>query len=213
VERLVSKLATKNRRVAIYADEENKWYSLNLSRDIAEKVRGRGGTIVIEEFIGPSHSLYDSSIKLTAGSKCPELIVYVGVSHHGLLLRDQLSDLGISVPIIFTDGCLVASLLSNTSKYAGRTFILSPAELAAESLLLPSYKGIGRDAYQLATTIIGKSNGTRKGVREVIENYRETLGFVGKAGRYGFSPNGENEKRDYCVYEIKGGQLEKVVDY
>ncbi|MCK4886926.1 MAG: hypothetical protein KAS96_06020 [Planctomycetes bacterium] len=212
IERLVSKLAT-NRKVAIYGDEDNQSYSINLLRDIANKVRKKGGTIVIEELIGPTNSFYNSIVKWTSESKHPEVIVYVGVSHHGLLFLDQISELDISVPIIFTDGCLVTSLLSNISKYTGRAFILSPAEFTEEDMFLPSYKHIGEDAFTLASSVIKRSDGTRNGVRNLIANNKKDLGFFGKAGRYGFSPHGENEEGVYFVYEIKGGKLERFTNY
>ena len=212
IERLVSKFAP-NRKVAIYEDEENQSYSINLSRDIADKIRKKGGKIVIEELIGPSNSIYNSVIKWSSENKHPEVLVYVGVSHHGLLLLDQLSELDISVPIIFTDGCLVTSLLSNIYKYSGRSFILSPAEFKDEDLFLPSYKPIGEDAYMLASKIIQGSDGTRVGVISYIENHKKEFDFSGKAGKYGFNPLGENEARDYVVYEMKGGKLVRFNDF
>jgi hypothetical protein len=213
IERLVSKFSFR-RKVAIYGDEENQAYSINLSRDIADKIRRKGGKIVIEELIGPTNSFYNSVIKWTLERKRPEIIVYVGVSHHGLLLLDQLSELDISVPIIFTDGCLVKSLLINiSSKFLGKAFILSPAEFKEEDLFLPSYIPIGKDAYMLASIIIKGSNSTREGVLNYITNHKKELSFVGEAGRYGFNLNGENEERDYFVYEIKGAKLERFTDF
>ncbi len=212
IERLVSKFAP-NRKVAIYGDEENQSYSINLSRDIADKIRKKGGRIIIEELIGPSNSFYNSSFIWGLESIRPEVVIYVGVSHHGLLLLDQISELDISTPIIFTDGCLVTSLLSNTWKIPSRAFILSPAEFKEENLFLPSYRPIGEDAYTLASIIIKGSDGTRKGVRDYIANNKKDLSFVGKAGRYEFDPYGENEERDYFVYEIVGGKLKPYTDY
>lgn len=213
IERLVSEFAP-NRRVAIFGDEENQSYSINLSRDISDKIRKKGGKIVIEELIGPTNSIYNSAIKWNdIEDKRPEVLVYVGVSHHGLLLLDQISELNISIPIIFTDGCLVTSLLSNISKYSGRAFILSPAKFEEENLFLPSYKPIGADAYRLASLLIKESDGTREGVLDCIQNHKKKLTFVGKAGRYRFDPYGENEDRGYLVYEMKGGQLVRFIDY
>jgi hypothetical protein len=54
------KTAAPEPRVAIYGDQENSFYSLNLSRDIASRIRSAGGQILIEELLGPTHSIYSS---------------------------------------------------------------------------------------------------------------------------------------------------------
>lgn len=216
IEALVKRFAA-NRRVAIYGDEENQSYSINLSRDIADRIRRKGGVIVIEELIGPTNSFYNSSVKWTSGERRPQIIIYAGVSHHGLLLLDQISQLDISVPIIFSDGCLVPSLLVNTSQKLsrkGRAFVLSPAEFKEGDIrLLPSYKPIGIDAYNLASTIINRSPGTREGVFNYISKHRKEISFAGEAGKYSFNLYGDLEDRKYIVYEMIGGRLVPFTDY
>jgi hypothetical protein len=108
---------------------------------------------------------------------------------------------------------LVSSLIVNSSKYPGRSFILSPAEFKEEGLFLPSYKPIGVDAYTLSSMIIKKTDGTRKGVYQYIAEHKKELGFTGEAGRYEFDPIGENEARNYFIYEMKNGKLEKFTNY
>jgi hypothetical protein len=146
----------------------------------------------------------------TSSKMAPGVIIYAGVSHHGLLLLDQLSlHQPLAIPIIFTDGCLTKSLLSNGgSKLLGRGFIVSPAEFRGESTMLPSYEPIGEDAYTLASKILRQcDNCTREEVAEYLSNNKNQLSFEGKAGKYDFGYDGNNNGRDYFIYEMKGGKL------
>ncbi|MGD0458233.1 MAG: ABC transporter substrate-binding protein [Terriglobia bacterium] len=213
IQRLVREM-TKNQRVAIYGDEENSFYSLGLSRDIASRVRTSGGKVLIEEMLGPNNSI-DSSLRWWAKPALPpEIIVYVGVAHHGLLLIDQLSEIKVSAPIIFTDGCMVGSLLTNVSKIRNRAFVLSPVGSEKVTDQMPTYEPIGRDAYNLATRIISSCQTySRAGIRACMSPKNAIQMANGFAGEYRFNADGNNDAMTYKVYEITGGHLQRLKGY
>ena len=212
----VFKLIKDNRRVAIFIDEENQSYSLNLSRDIADKIRTAGGKVLIEEFIGPSNSFYNSLNIWSNGNIKPNVIIYVGVSHHAFLLIDQLSTHNITEPIIFTDGCLVEAIFQQaSSKYEGNSYILSPTELKddEETSKKDSYMIIGQDTYKLIRFIFQKSKASRKRVYKYIATNKNEIIFSGFAGKYEFNADGNNEGRNYKVYQIIGGRTKEIKDF
>lgn len=209
IQRLIVSLVRRP-RVALYVDEENPVYSLNLSRDIASRVRSKGGSVVIEEKLGPSNSIY-SSLPAWTSQKTPDVIVYVGVAHHGLLLIDQLSELKIGVPVIFTDGCMVGALQDNILRIPNRAFVLSPVGIGLQKDRMPTYEPIGRDAYTLASMLLSSSSDcTRAKLRNYItisHTKQQSISLDGVAGKYLFNADGNNEGMDYKVYEITGGKL------
>jgi hypothetical protein len=214
VQRLIAHLATESPpRIAIYGDQENPRYSEDLSRDIASRVRERGGRILIEEMLGPSNSIYNS-LHVWQGESPPDVIVYVGVAHHGLLLIDQLRELGIQQPIIFTDGCMVNPLIENISRIRNRAFVLSPVGNRAEGKF-PTYEPIGRDAHTLASRLLSSCKGCdREDIRILIEDRDDALIVTsGQAGEYRFDSDGNNRAMTYQIYEITGGVLKIVRDF
>lgn len=213
IQNLVRELVPEQ-RVAIYGDQENSFYSLNLSRDIASRIRSGGGNILIEEMIGPTNSIY-SSIAAWRGQNPPNVIVFVGVAHHSLLLIDQCRDLGIEAPIIFTDGCMVGSLLTNISKIPNRAFVLSPVGTQRLNDQMPTYEPVGRDAYGLVSRIVTSCNDcTRAGLRRYVSEQKQAIQLLnGYAGEYRFDADGNNNSMSYKVYEITGGKLRRVTGY
>lgn len=214
IQSLVRELAP-DQRVAIYSDEENSFYSLGLSRDIASRIRNSGGNILIEQMLGPTNSIY-SSLAAWKGQNPPKVIVFVGVAHHSLLLIDQCLELGIDVPIIFTDGCMVGSLLTNISKIPNRAFVLSPVGTQRlNNDQMPTYEPIGRDAYSLASRIITScSDCTRAGLRRFVSEQKQSIQLLnGHAGEYRFDADGNNSATTYKVYEITDGKLKGVAGH
>lgn len=196
-----------NQRIAIYVDEENQVYSLDLSREVASNVRRKGGAIVLEQTIGPLNSLFSSGAAWTADSP-PEAIVYVGVAHHAFLLIDQVRELQIGVPLIFTDGVMVNQLTQYIARIPNRAFVLSPVGSSRSDGALPTYEPIGNDAFNLAKRLIGDCAGrcARSELRRVVTQVKgQTVLSHGLAGAYEFTSDGNNRGISYKVYEITGG--------
>lgn len=211
IQRLVTRLAP-HQRVAIYGDQENPLYSIDLSRDIASRVREKGGEVLVEEMLGPTNSIF-ASLPVWKSSLPPEVVVYVGVAHHGLLLIDQLKALGLTVPVVFTDGCMVQTLIDNIARIPNKAFVLSP--VGSSSSQMPTYEPIGTDAFTLANQLINQcSECTRESLRKVVEQAKgTTLLANGKAGKYEFLQEGNNVGMDYKVYDITGGNLQLLRDF
>jgi len=202
----------ESKNIVIYGDEDNRSYSINLSRIIADRLRKGDKRISIQELIGPSNSIASTISFL----KNANVIVYVGVSHHASLLIDQLSLLELDIPLIMTDGCLVASIFSTASqKYEDKCYIASPAILNNENQFISPYKVIGKDTYQILKGIISETFPTRKNVYETIEGMRnEGKKFTCKDNNnreediryYEFNSEGNNVG-EYFMYPITEGRL------
>lgn len=211
IQRLTKHLAPRG-RVAIFLDDENPFYSTNLSRDIASKIRKEGGKIVIEEVLGQGNSIYPSIQAWNSAKSRPDVIVWVGVAHHGLLLIDQLAALGIKTPVIFTDGALVSELMDNITRIQNRAFVLSPVgPLQETASQMPTYKGIGKDAFQLAQLIIRNSDDiSRSGVRQYVSSHKDDIHLPNsQAGSYSFDVDGNNKDAEWKVFEITKGTFKQ----
>lgn len=207
-----------NKRIAIVVDEENSVYSINLSRAIASTIRKSGGQILMEQGIGPSHTVFDALQKWSTRGEPnaearPGVIVYVGVAHHGMLLVDQMENLAVKIPIIFTDGCMVQNLIQHASRRV-EGYILSPVQKSKEKDTLVTYEPIGSDSAKLVNRLISECPDCGRGeLREHIETQRSAgkLEFRGDAGSYKFSALGQNEDMSYRSYKIlPDGQLEEL---
>jgi len=196
-------------RVAIYGDQENPLYSEDLIRDISSKIREAGGSILVEEMIGPTSSFYNS-LPVWDLKRPPQVIIYAGVAHHGFLLIDQLKELEISVPLIFTDGSMISELIENISKIPNKAFVLSPVGNKTQPEVFPTYEAIGKDAYTLLNKFV-KSCGDcdRTKMREIVSDAKNKRYLEnGAAGDYYFDAFGENSAMPFLVYEITGGKFE-----
>jgi ABC-type branched-subunit amino acid transport system substrate-binding protein len=207
VQQLAQNLSS-NPRVAIYGDQENPLYSEDLMRDVASRIREKGGAILVEEMIGPTSSIYNS-LSIWERERPPDLIIYIGVGHHGLLLMDQLGALGIKAPIIFTDGSMVEAVIRNISRIPNKAFVLSPVGQEGEPSRFPTYEPIGADAYTLTKMLVEScENCNKANMRSVFDSVKSTNYLSnGRAGAYRFDALGNNIGMDYRVYEITGGKI------
>jgi ABC-type branched-subunit amino acid transport system substrate-binding protein len=209
IQQLIKTLSPQQ-RIAIYSDEENPTYSLDLSRSIASTVRDKGGAPIIEQMIGPTNSIF-TSLPVWHGHTPPQLIVYVGVAHHGFLLIDQIRALDIRAPIIFTDGVMVNQLTRYIGRLPNKAFVLSPVSSPHSDKSLPTYEPIGRDAFNLARILIGNcADCTRAELRKVVAGVKgQNVLANGDAGAYEFDLEGNNKSMQYTIYEITGGSPQR----
>lgn len=211
-------------RAAIYADLTNPIYSVNLSRDIAENIREKGGAVLVEELIGITHSglthSFFTSMPIWHSKNPPNIIIYTGVFHHCKLLIDQISALEIKVPIIFSDGCMENKLLYYLDKtqLTNKAFLVLPVTVPGENKSkeirkedMPSFSIYGHDAVLLIKRILDHKDlkdYTRSAVADFVRTNRTQISFEnGKAGKYGFNDKGENAMIEFSVYEVTGGNL------
>jgi len=215
VERVVSDRKEEVIKAAIYADLTNPVYSVNLSRDIAKKIRERGGVVLVEELIGTSrtganHSFFTSLPVWNSKSK-PNIIIYAGVLHHCLLLLDQISALEINAPLIFSDGCMEKDLLKYLKEIPNEAYLISAVK--GEEGEVPSFKKYGLDAVELIRFIFNHEqlNGCdRADIADFIKKKREEMGIKleGKnAGDYKFDKEGENTLIKFHTYDVTRGKL------
>lgn len=193
-------LSKKMNRIAILVDEDNSTYSNNLSTNISALVRNNGGQIVLKRNYGNSNRLLNNIDELRNNGMMPELIVFVGVSSNGLLLIDEINSLKLNIPILFTDGCTVQTLIEKARKLPAETYFVS-----AVSEQSHTYTPIGIDASALAKLIIERIEGgvTRKKVSDYVEKHRGEIVLTGKAGAYVFNADGNNTRMNFQVYPCR----------
>jgi ABC-type branched-subunit amino acid transport system substrate-binding protein len=198
---------TKNGRVIILVDEENKKYSNDLSKSLAEKIIKNNGQIITMKEYGNSSRFIDIYSKLNK-TNLPELIIFAGVSNNGLILIDELNSMNIDIPVLFTDGCAVETLIKRADSYKGLKYVLSSVNLSRKTNLA-TYEPIGKDAFDLVKKIINDSGGiSRMDINTHIQNNKTKIILEGgNAGSYEFGEDGNNKRMNFIVYKILNGQL------
>ena len=199
--------------IAVFGDENNRSYSINMMENISSALRKSKKYVFSETLIGPSGYSLPSLNFLEKASA----IVYAGVTHHAMLLKDQLRLINISdkVPFIMTDGCLGKSIYEQ--KHSEHTYVLSPINFekdTKDTQKTVSYRTIGIDAYNLCAKILKKSKSTRESIYKTIENDRnssddnKTINIKSDSGKsYKFNADGNNDGWGYSVYQIKNNTL------
>lgn len=204
----------ENPKVAILVDEENLTYSKNLSQKISDKLiseKGNGGTVVLKKNYGNSNRFIDNYELLKLHSQLPDIIVFVGISTNGSLLMEELENLNLSIPIIFTDGCTVNTLMNSAKDYPNYYFV-SAVQKPSNETDAPTYQPVGEDAQELSKLIIDgvEEEITRESVATYISTIKKGNSEImsnGKAGKYRFDFDGENASMFWNVYHYVNGKL------
>ena len=213
---IFSKFKNAVPKVAIYCDEENTTYSYNLSQKIADYILLSSGKIVLKKNYGNSNRLINDFERLKSNNILPDIIVFVGISSNGSLLKEELNSLNIKIPVIFTDGCTVKNLMDN-AKNDSNLYFVSAVKKPTNENESPTYQPVGEDAKQLAELIINKIPGniTRASVSQYIagEKSRQEIAVnTGKAGNYNFNGLGNNTEMYWKVYSYVDGKLKLIFD-
>ena len=214
-------------KVAIYSDEENTTYSHNLSQRIADKIildetkNNKKGIIVLKKDYGNSHRLIDDITNFREYCQIPDVIVFVGISSNGSVLMEELENLNIKIPVIFSDGCTVNNLMRK-SKSNPNNYFVSAINFGEENEenLAPTYNPVGIDAQTLSSLIISNISGniTRESVAEYITKIRkeniQMMDNGANGSKYQFNANGDNMSQDmkWRVYSYINDNLEKVYE-
>lgn len=205
----------ENPKVAIYMDEENLTYSQNLSQKISDKILKYNGTIILKKNYGNSNRLINDKELLQKHDQMPDIFVFVGISSNGSLLMEELKNLDINIPVVFTDGCTVKSLMDKSRNNPNHYYI-SAVQKPINENDAPTYQPVGEDARELAKLILKSIDGdvTRKSVYDYIVKIKTENKMImddGKAGKYQFNDLGENLQMHWKVYHYENGAL--TVDY
>jgi len=201
VQAIRSVVKKKAFKVAIYSDSDNPFYSINLTRDVANIAREAGGLIIAEETIGPFNSFY-SSLSMYRTRTKPDIIVYNGLVHNGLLLLDQLQNTNLNFPIILSDGCMSNKLVKYL-KGERKIFITSTVKVK-ENIKNLTYSSYGEDTYKIIEKIINDITIiNRKNLYQYISKNKENIQLdYGTAGKYKFNGYGENVLAKYSIYKV-----------
>ena len=208
----------KNPKVVIYVDEDNLTYSENLSQQISDKIIRSKGTIVLKKNYGNSNRLindYHLLFNRNSNDKIrisPDIVVFVGISTNGSLLMEEVNNLKIDIPVIFSDGCTVNNLMRKSQNNINHYFV-SAVEKNFNENSTPTYQTVGEDARELAVKILKSVKGdiTKQSVNEYVHYIRKKQELVlddGKAGKYVFDNKGENTQMSWKLYHYVDGELE-----
>ena len=134
---------------------------------------------------------------------------------------EELENLNIKIPVIFSDGCTVNNLMRK-SKSNPNNYFVSAINFGEENEenLAPTYNPVGIDAQTLSSLIISNISGniTRESVAEYITKIRkeniQMMDNGANGSKYQFNANGDNMSQDmkWRVYSYINDNLEKVYE-
>ncbi|MBC8753574.1 hypothetical protein H2O64_02750 [Kordia sp. YSTF-M3] len=215
IKNFIFKKKPDNPKVLIYVDEDNLTYSENLSQQIADKTIKGKGTVVLKKNYGNSNRFINDYKLLVDNNLMPDMIIFVGISTNGSLLMEEVNNLNIKIPVVFTDGCTVESLMKKSVNNSNHYFV-SAVEKYFNGNATTTYQTVGQDAKDLATAILKGTKGiiTRSSVNDYVHEIRKKQTMVlddGKSGKYSFDDKGENTEMNWKLYHYIDGELE--LDY
>ena len=212
IKNFITQKIPKKPKVLIYVDEDNLTYSKNLSQKIADKIIKSQGTVVLKKNYGNSNRLINDYELLTKNNQEPNIIIFVGISINGSLLMEEINNLSIKIPVVYTDGCTVSSLMRK-SKFSKNNYFVSAVDKSYNGNSTPTYEPVGSDSKGIAINIIRKikKQVTRESLNKIVYNIREEQIRIkedGKAGLYSFDNNGENTELSWKLYNFTNGELQ-----
>jgi len=214
ITRFILNKISNTAKVIILVDEENQTYSNNLAKNVASGIIAGEGNIILSKYYGNNNRFVPEYEVLRKNKIKFDVIVYVGISSNGILLIEEMKTLKIKTPIIFTDGCTVEELMEKAKQAFGNNAYFLSAVSKLENNIKPTYEPIGKDAFNLAMSILKAVEGqgpiTRESVSRYVAENKTNIDFSGEAGYYHFSEDGNNDKMDFIVYTYRNNTLNDV---
>lgn len=200
-------------KVLILVDEDNPTYSKNLSKNIANQIISDDGNVLLSKTYGNNNRLIDTYSNLKNLKLLPSVIVFSGTSSNGLILIEELKNLNINIPVIFSDGCTVEQLMKKAKNILGdNAYFLSSVSKSRKGFE-PTYEPIGKDAYSLLKLVLNSIDGeiTRENISLFVREKKSKITLnVGFAGQYAFNAEGNNEKMNFKIFTYSNGILMEV---
>lgn len=205
------------KKVAIIFNSDTEW-SVGVKEVFKNRYLALGGTIVAEEGVLYTSNDYRAVISKIKSTD-PELIYFPSMINAAIVGLKQMSELGLSVPVIggdVWDDVKIPQTLGPSAN--GTRFSVMANKQLPESFItemakdargkdLNAYSPRFYDAIKVLASVMDKAGDDTSAIKDQLYKLK---GYVGISDVYTMDQNGDLDRASYAIKEFRNGQIVEI---
>jgi branched-chain amino acid transport system substrate-binding protein len=206
------------RRVAVLHNDDP--YGIGLAGAVADNLSAMGAEVVTQIQVAVEQSDYSLEVPQVAGAS-PDAVFYAGYEVECPFLRYALTQAGVGVPLLASDGCFLSATIDDSNETAEGMYVSafgpSPWTTAGDEWI-KAYQDVeyrNPDTYSLngytamEVLLDGAGKAGDLGSQAVASAIRG-LDFNSLLGPISYDPSGDLKDPAIYIFQIQGGQFVQV---
>lgn len=206
------------RRVAVLHNDDP--YGIGLAETVAGNLRALGAEVVTQIQVAVEQSDYSLEVPQVVEAS-PDAVFYAGYEVECPYLRYALSQAGVSVPLLASDGCFLSATIDESNETAEGMYVsaFGPSPWAiADDEWVKAYQDVeyrNPDTYSLngytamEVLLDGAQNAGDFGGPAVADAIRR-LDFDSLLGHISYNPAGDLKDPTIYIFRVRGGEFVQV---
>jgi branched-chain amino acid transport system substrate-binding protein len=206
------------RRVAVLYNDDP--YGIGLAEAVAENLRAMGSEVVNQIQVAVEQSDYSQEVPQIAGAS-PDAVFYAGYEVECPYLRYALSQAGVTVPFLASDGCFLSATIDESNETAEGMYVsaFGPSPWAAAGdEWIKAYQDVeyrNPDTYSLNGYVAMEVllDGVEKAGdfgSHAIANAIRSLDFDSLLGHVSYDATGDLKDPTIYIFQVQDGQFVQV---
>jgi branched-chain amino acid transport system substrate-binding protein len=206
------------RRVAVLYNDDP--YGIGLADAVAENLRALGADVVTQVQVAVEQIDYSAEVPQVVGAN-PDAVFYAGYEVECPYLRYALTQAGLSVPFLASDGCFLSATIDESNETAEGMYVSafgpSPWTAAGDDWI-KAYQEVefrNPDTYSLngytamEVLLDGAHNASDFG-GQAVANAVRGLDFDSLLGHISYDPTGDLKDPTIYIFRVQDGEFEQV---
>jgi branched-chain amino acid transport system substrate-binding protein len=206
------------RRVAVLYNDDP--YGIGLADAVSENLRALGAEVVTQVQVAVEQSDYSVEVPQVVGVN-PDAVFYAGYEVECPYLRYALTQAGLSVPFLASDGCFLSATIDESNETAEGMYVSafgpSPWAAAGDDWI-KAYQEVefrNPDTYSLNgyTAMEVLLDGAQKASDfggHAVANAVRGLDFDSLLGHISYDPTGDLKDPTIYIFRVQDGEFEQV---
>jgi branched-chain amino acid transport system substrate-binding protein len=206
------------RRVAVLYNDDP--YGIGLADAVSENLRALGAEVVTQVQVAVEQSDYSVEVPQVVGVN-PDAVFYAGYEVECPYLRYALTQAGLSVPFLASDGCFLSATIDESNETAEGMYVSafgpSPWAAAGDDWI-KAYQEVefrNPDTYSLNgyTAMEVLLDGAQKASDfggQAVANAVRGLDFDSLLGHISYDPTGDLKDPTIYIFRVQDGEFEQV---
>ena len=206
------------RQVAVLHNDDP--YGIGLAGAVADNLSAMGAEVVTQIQVAVEQSDYSLEVPQVVGAN-PDAIFYAGYEVECPFLRYALTQAGVGVPLLASDGCFLSATIDDSNETAEGMYVsaFGPSPWAAAGdEWIKAYQDVeyrNPDTYSLNgyTAMEVLLDGAGKAGdfgSQAVANAIRGLDFDSLLGPISYDPSGDLKDPAIYIFQIQGGQFVQV---
>jgi len=205
-------------RVAVLYNDDP--YGIGLAQAVADNLRALGVEVVTQIQVAVEQIDYSAEVPQVVAAN-PDAVFYAGYEVECPYLRYALTQAGVDVPFLASDGCFLSATIDESSETAEGMYVSafgpSPWAAAGDDWIKAyqdveyrnpdTYSLNGYTAMEVLLDGAGKANDFGG---QAVANAVRGLDFDSLLGHISYSPSGDLKDPTIYIFQIQGGQFVQV---